>query len=283
MGNLVATGRGLDAPEQSQWWLGCRSSEFLNTALPAIQATNLSKRYGKVWALDRCDLSIPQSSFTALVGANGAGKSTFLTMLVGLLKPTAGDITVFGLSPRRQRRQILAKIGFVAQERPLYRSLSVADTLEMGRRLNDNWDGELAMERLVRLKIPLQEQVGRLSGGQQAQVSLSLALGKRPGLLILDEPMASLDPLARQSFLDEVTGVAKDQEMTVILSSHIISELARVCDYVVILETGKVKASGPVAALVETWAARSTGPRRAGMSELEHSVLGYLSDGATAL
>jgi ABC-2 type transport system ATP-binding protein len=203
-------------------------------------------------------------------------------MLVGLLKPTAGDIDVFGLSPRRQRREILGKIGFVAQDRPLYRSLSVGDTLEMGRRLNDNWDYELASERLVRLKIPLHEQVGRLSGGQQAQVSLSLALGKRPRLLVLDEPMASLDPLARQSFLDEVTGVAKDQEMTVILSSHIISELARVCDYVVILETGKVKASGPVQALVETWAARSTGTRRPGMTELEHSVLGYLSDGATA-
>jgi ABC-2 type transport system ATP-binding protein len=254
----------------------------LNASIPAIRATNLSKRYRRVWALDRCDLSIPQSSFTALVGANGAGKSTFLTMLVGLLKPTAGDIEIFGLSPSTQRRLIMANVGFVAQDRPLYRSLSVADTLEMGRRLNDHWDRNLATDRLVRLRIPLGEQVGRLSGGQQAQVSLSLALGKRPSLLILDEPMASLDPLARQSFLDEVSGVAKNHGMTVMLSSHIISELARVCDYVVILDSGKVKAAGPVDALVATWAATSTTQRRAGMTDLEHSVLAYLGDGVQA-
>ena len=281
MGN-VALDSTLDARKISLERIGCRRAERLNTGPAAIRATNLSKRYGKVWALDRCDLSIPQSSFTALVGANGAGKSTFLTMLVGLLKPTGGDVEVFGLSPRRQRRQALAKIGFVAQDRPLYRSLSVANTIEMGRRLNDNWDGELATNRLARLGIPLNRQVGHLSGGQQAQVSLSLALGKRPSLLILDEPMSSLDPLARQSFLDEVTEVAKDQDMTVILSSHIISELARVCDYVVILDSGKVKASGPVETLIAMWAARSAEPRRAGMTELEHSVLGYLRDGARA-
>ena len=245
-----------------------------------VRGEHLSKRYGRLYALDDCDVSIPEASFTALVGANGAGKSTLLLMLVGLLRPTAGHLTVFGVAPYERRKQALAAIGFVSQERPLYRSLSVADTLEMGRRLNVSWDADLATTRLVRLGIPLDKQVGKLSGGQQAQISLSLALGKRPSLLILDEPMASLDPLARQLFLEEVVAVAKERGMTVIMSSHVIAELARVCNYIVILQAGKVKACGPVETTVAAWAGRAHAARPQRLSELEEAVLGYLSDGA---
>jgi ABC-2 type transport system ATP-binding protein len=245
-----------------------------------VQAEHVSKRYGRFLALDDCDISIPGESFTALVGANGAGKSTLLLMLVGLLRPTLGHLSVFGVAPHEKRREILARVGFVSQDRPLYGSLSVADTLEMGRRLNVHWDGKLAATRLVRLGIPLDKKVRLLSGGQQAQVSLSLALGKVPNLLILDEPMASLDPLARQLFLEEVVSVTRERQMTVIMSSHVIAELTRVCNYVVILQAGKIKVCGPVESAIAAWARRDQVARPQRLTDLEEAVLAYLSDGA---
>jgi ABC-2 type transport system ATP-binding protein len=243
-----------------------------------IEAQQLSKRYGRVLGLDSCDLSVAEGSFTALVGANGAGKTTLLLMLVGLLKPTSGQLLVLGLTPHEQRRETLATIGFVSQERPLYRSLSVRDTLEMGRRLNSRWDGRVAKERLTRLRIPLDRQVGKLSGGQQAQVSLSLALGKCPSVLILDEPMASLDPVARQLFMDEVATVASDRRMTVIMSSHIITDLSRVCDHVLILHGGRIKAWGTTADVIRSWSERGETEPRRNLTELEEAVLGYLGE-----
>jgi len=243
----------------------------------AIRAEHLSKRYGRLFALDDCDLSIPEGSFTALVGANGAGKSTLLLLLVGLLRPTAGELLVFGRAPHKERTKTMAAIGFVSQDKPLYKSLSVRDTLEMGRRLNSTWDNKLATERLERLGIRLDQQVGRLSGGQQAQVALSLALGKRPALLLLDEPMASLDPLSRQIFLDEVLDVTKEQQMTVMMSSHVIAELARVCDHVVVIRAGQIVACGPVGAAIAAWASQASRDRPQRVSDLEEAVLGYLS------
>lgn len=247
----------------------------------AIEASHLSKRYGRVWGLADCDLSIPVGSFTALVGANGAGKSTLLNLLVGLLKPTSGDLRVCGFVPSRQRREVLDRIGVVLQDRPLYPSLPVADLLEMGRRLNARWDMRSASRRLERLGIPLDRRAGKLSEGQRAQVSLSLALGKRPELLILDEPMASLDPVARQLFLDELTEVAAASEMAIIMSSHVLAELERVCDHVVVLQAGRVKACGRVEEVIAGQAAArpSVGPTRP-LTDLEHAVLGYLRDEA---
>lgn len=243
--------------------------------MPVVLGKGLSKQYGRIHALENCDFSIPEGSFTALVGANGAGKSTLLLTLVGLLAPSAGEVTVFGLIPHRQRRETIENIGFVAQDRPLYRSLSVRATLTMGKRLNPRWMSDLATERLARLGIPLDREVGRLSGGQQAQVALSLALGKQPRLLILDEPMASLDPLARQLFLDELIGISRSLAVTLILSSHVLAELARVCDHVVILQAGRVKACGTAESIVATAPGRRH-PLAGRLTELENSVLEYL-------
>ena len=179
------------------------------------------------------------------MGPNGAGKTTLLRLAVGLRRPTRGSVAVFGSSP--QDAASLARVGFVAQETPLYRDLTVADHLELGRRLNGNaWDGTSAMERLDKLGIPSDRRAGELSGGQQAQVSLTIALAKRPDLLVLDEPVASLDPLARRTFLSELMGEVADRELTVLLSSHVIADLEHRCDYLIILSESRVQVLGDV-------------------------------------
>ncbi len=170
----------------------------------AIEASALGKRYGSLWALRDCCLRIPSGRVIALVGPNGAGKTTFLRLATGLYEPTAGQIEVFGWSPQAQPTMVLPRIGFVAQDRPIYKRLKVRDLLELGRRLNPRWDGTLARARVERYGIPLDRLAGQLSGGQQAQVALAIALGKRPELLLLDEPVAGLDPLARRAFLQNM-------------------------------------------------------------------------------
>lgn len=246
----------------------------------SIRTVGLAKRYGETQALQNCDLIVPTGRFLALVGPNGAGKSTLLLLLVGLLKPTAGHVFIFGLEPHKQRLQVLNTMGFVAQDRPLYKTLTVRETLEMGRRLNATWDHPGMIARAERLGIPLDKRVGRLSGGQQAQVSLTLALGKRPKLLILDEPMASLDPLARHQFLEEVVAAAEERLLTVIMSSHVIAELGRVCNYVAILEQGRLVACGSVSEVVESLSAhrpdRDRSHRIDNVTDLEQVVLWYL-------
>jgi len=246
----------------------------------SIRTVGLSKNYGTTQALVDCDLEVPTGRFMALVGPNGAGKSTLLLMLIGLLKPTTGHILIAGLEPRQHRREVLNAVGFVAQDRPLYQALTVRETLEMGSKLNDTWDGEGMIARMEKLSIGLDTQVRRLSGGQQAQVSLSLALGKRPALLILDEPMASLDPLARHHFLAEVVAAADERRLTVIMSSHIIAELGRVCNYVAILERGHLVACGSIGEVIESLGARNLAdydPLGHGMTDLEQVVLWHLS------
>jgi len=213
---------------------------------PALQASGLGKRYGSKWALRDCDLRIEPGSVTALVGPNGAGKTTLLQLAVGLSKPTAGSVRVLGLSPRAEASAMLPRVGFVAQEHPLYRGFKVGETLELGRRLNPSWDAALARDRIERLGLPLGQKVGSLSGGQQAQVALTLALAKRPELLLLDEPVASLDPLARREFLQSVMEVVAETQMTVVLSSHIVADLERVCDHLVILSQGRTQLVGPI-------------------------------------
>jgi ABC-2 type transport system ATP-binding protein len=218
--------------------------------MSALRAEGLGKRYGTRWALRDCTLEIPAGTVTALVGPNGAGKTTLLQLAVGLLRPSAGTLRALGHDPVTAARELLPRIGFVAQEHPLHRGFTVAETLELGRRLNPGWDGELARERIGRLDLDPRQKVGRLSGGQQAQVALTLALAKRPELLLLDEPVASLDPLARREFLATLMEATAEGGMTVVLSSHIVADLERVCDHLVILSHARTLLAGEIEDIV---------------------------------
>jgi ABC-2 type transport system ATP-binding protein len=222
----------------------------------AIETKGLGKRYGSKWALSECTLEIPAGSVTALVGPNGAGKTTLLHLAVGLSTATTGSVQVFGEAPR----DVLARVGFVAQDHPLHRGFTIGDTLELGRRLNPSWDGDAARRRIDRLGLPLDQKVGKLSGGQQSQVALTLALAKRPELLILDEPVASLDPLARREFMSTVMQEVAETGMTVLLSSHIVADLERVCDHIVILSHSRTVLAAPIDNVVSSHRIL-TGPR----------------------
>jgi ABC-2 type transport system ATP-binding protein len=213
---------------------------------PVVETDALGKRYGSLWALRDCTLSISPGSVVALVGPNGAGKTTLLHMLIGLSKPSAGDVRVLGWSPREQPGLVLPRVGFVAQEHPLYRGFRLTEMLTLGRKLNPRWDDDVARKRLTRLGIPLGQKVGSLSGGQQAQLALTLALAKRPELLVLDEPVAALDPLARREFLQGLMEAVAEEGLTVVLSSHIVAELERVCDHLAILAAGGVQLAGSI-------------------------------------
>jgi ABC-2 type transport system ATP-binding protein len=215
----------------------------------ALEASGLGKRYRRTWALRDCNLSVPRGRIAALVGPNGAGKTTLLHLAVGLLAPTSGTIRVLDQVPGDPA--LLARIGFVAQDTPLYRNFTVADLLTLGDRLNRGFDLPMARARLERLAIPLDRRVGALSGGQRAQIALTLAVAKRPDLLLLDEPLASLDPLARREFLQALMGAVADQGVTVVLSSHLLADLERVCDYLIVLSAAHVQVLGAVDELLE--------------------------------
>ncbi len=217
----------------------------------ALEARGLGKRYGSTWAVRDLCVSIPAGRVVALVGPNGAGKTTLLQLAIGLVTPDTGDPQVFGWSPRDNPTMVLARVGFVAQHRPLYKDFTVAETLRMGRELNPKWDQVLAETRMRRLEIPLHRRVGKLSGGQQAQVALALALGKRPELLLLDEPVANLDPVARRQFLAELMELVAVEGLTVVLSSHLIADLERVADHLVILASGRLQVAGDLEPLLE--------------------------------
>lgn len=205
------------------------------SVVPALRCEGLGKRYGSRWALRDCTLRVPAGSVTALVGPNGAGKTTLLQLAVGMSAPTVGEIETLGWSARSAAGMVLPRIGFVAQDHPLYRGFTLAEMLKFGRRLNARWDEQLARRRLASLGLELSQRVAKLSGGQQAQVALTLALAKRPELLLLDEPAASLDPLARREFLQALMEAVAEEGLTVVLSSHILADLERVCDHLVIL------------------------------------------------
>jgi len=212
----------------------------------AVRTSGLGKRYGSRWALRDCTLEIPPGSVTALVGPNGAGKTTLLHMVIGLVEPTTGVVEVFGRSPKRDAQDVLPRLGFVAQDHPLHRNLKVGEMLRYGRQLNPSWNQETAVARIERLGLSMTQKVGQLSGGQQAQVALTLALAKQPQLLLLDEPVASLDPLARREFLNAVMEAVVDHGIAVVLSSHIVAELERVCDHLVILAGARAELAGPI-------------------------------------
>jgi ABC-2 type transport system ATP-binding protein len=229
----------------------------------AIETRALTKRYRRVTALSDCTLTVPEGRICALIGPNGAGKPTLLRLLSGLAAPTSGSVAVRGETPR-QDPQFLAGIGFLAQEIPLYRRLTAEDHINAGQHLNARWDGDSARARLRELRVPADRAVGTLSGGQRAQVGLALALAKRPRVLLLDEPVAALDPLARRHFLGTLTAAVADAEgaLTVVLSSHLVAELERVCDHIVLLAESRVQLCGEIDTVLRSAAASTAASGR---------------------
>jgi ABC-2 type transport system ATP-binding protein len=221
----------------------------LDAAPPVIETRGLAKRYRKVTALTDCTITVPEGRISALIGPNGAGKTTLLRVLGGLARPTGGEVAVLGRAPR-QDPAFLAEIGFVAQEIPLYRRLSAADHIAAGAHLNPRWDAASVRQRLTGLNIPLDQKVGTLSGGQRAQVALSLTLAKRPRLLLLDEPVAALDPLARRQFLASLADAVAAGGLTVVLSSHLVADLERTCDHLILLAASRVQLCGDIDTLL---------------------------------
>jgi ABC-2 type transport system ATP-binding protein len=215
----------------------------------AIQTKQLGKRYGSFWALENCNISVPEGSVSALVGPNGAGKSTLLKLLVGLSSASAGEGEVLGKVPA-QHEDFLSDIGYLAQEIPLYKSLNTEDHIKMGKHLNKRFDEAFIRKRLTELDIPLDRPVGKLSGGQRAQVALALALAKKPKLLLLDEPVAALDPLARHDFLSSLSQAVADGGLTVVMSSHLLADLERVSDHVIVLASGKTQLCDDIEAVL---------------------------------
>jgi ABC-2 type transport system ATP-binding protein len=236
-----------------------------------VGASGLGKRYGRSWALRECTLAIPAGRVAALVGPNGAGKSTLLNLAVGLTAPSAGDVTVLG-GRRAGSPAALDGIAFVAQDTPLYKNLSVADMIYITRSLNRRFDRPYARARLDELGIPLKRKAGKLSGGQQAQLALTLALARRPRLLVLDEPVAMLDPVARHDFMATVLAAASAGAVSVLLSSHVLTELERVADYLILLSKGQVRLAGGVDDLLATH----------GQASLEELALAYLRETQTS-
>ena len=212
-----------------------------------IETRELGKRYGSTWALRECNLAVPAGHLAALVGPNGAGKTTLLNLAAGLAVPTTGNVTVLGGQPAGSP-VALDGVAFVAQDTPLYKNLPVTDLLHLTRNLNRRFDQHYATARLAELDIPLTRKAGKLSGGQQAQLALTLALARHPRLLVQDEPMAMLDPLARHDFMATVMAAMADDGMSVLLSSHVLAELERVADYLVLV----LRCSVQVADEVET-------------------------------
>jgi ABC-2 type transport system ATP-binding protein len=231
-----------------------------STAAALLAASGLGKRYRRRWALSGCTLEIPAGRVVGLVGPNGAGKTTLLHLAAGLIAPTTGTVEVLGGPPGGGPVQ-LGCVGFVAQDTPVYRGLSVAGHLRMAGYLNPRWDADQARRRIEQLGLDRRQKAGRLSGGQRAQLALTLALAKRPELLILDEPIASLDPVARREFLQALMRVTAEQELSVVMSSHLVADLERVADYLVVLVDSRVRVDGEVDDLLATHHLL-TGPRR---------------------
>jgi ABC-2 type transport system ATP-binding protein len=236
-----------------------------------LVAEGLTKRYGRRTALSGCDLTVPAGRVVGLVGPNGAGKSTLLQLACGLLDPTAGRITVLGVAPVSGS----PRVGFVAQDTPVYAGLTVAEHLRMGAHVNPSWDAAYAAQRIGQAGLDPAQKAGRLSGGQRAQLALTVAAAKRPDLLLLDEPVAALDPLARREFLRGLMELTAEQGISVIMSSHLVADLERVCDYLIVLVASQTAVTGDVDELLGTHH-RLSGPRRdpgglgAGRAVIEH-------------
>jgi ABC-2 type transport system ATP-binding protein len=218
-------------------------------SVPALETEGLGKRYRRRWALEDCTLRIPRGHVVGLVGPNGAGKSTLLNLAAGLLSPSTGSIKVLGDQPARDSAQ-LSRVGFVPQESALYSWLSVEDHLRLGAHCNPGWDAAAAHSRLAEIGLSPRQRAGRLSGGQRAQLSLTIALAKRPELLLLDEPVASLDPLARREFLGLLMSTVAGHDVSIVLSSHLVSDIERVCDFLIVLVDSRVRVAGEIEELL---------------------------------
>jgi ABC-2 type transport system ATP-binding protein len=227
---------------------------------PVLAAVALGKRYGRRVALRDCTVSIPAGAVAGIVGPNGAGKTTLLNLAAGLLAPSTGSIEVLG-EPIELHPEHLQRVGYLAQQTPLYPGLTVAEHLRFGRGLNPHWDEGLARERIRQLGFDPGQRAGQLSGGQRAQLALTLAICKRPELLLLDEPVAALDPLARREFLRDLMAITAEHAISVIVSSHLIADLERICDHLVVLTSGRVALAGGVEDLLGSHR-RLIGPRR---------------------
>jgi ABC-2 type transport system ATP-binding protein len=225
-----------------------------------LRAQGLGKKYKRKWALTGCTLDIPAGHVTGLVGPNGAGKSTLLNIASGMLEPTTGTIEVCGGMPGSGPAQ-LAKVGYVAQNTPVYAGLTVEEHLRFGAHLNPNWDEKGALRRVERIGLDPKQPAGKLSGGQRAQLALTIGIAKRPELILLDEPVASLDPLARREFLQDLMEAVAEHGLSVVMSSHLVADLERVCDHLIVLVDSQVRVIGEVEHLLATHH-RLTGPRR---------------------
>jgi ABC-2 type transport system ATP-binding protein len=248
-----------------------------------LRAQGLGKRYGRRWALSDCTLEVPPGRVVGLVGPNGAGKTTLLNLAVGMLAPTEGTIEVLG-EPFAGGAAQLPRVGYVAQDTPTYSALTVDEHLQLGARLNPGWDDALARERIERIGLDRTHRAGKLSGGQRAQLALTLGIAKRPELLILDEPVASLDPLARREFLQDLMEAAAEHGLTVVLSSHLVSDLERVCDYLIVLVASRVRLAGDIDVLLASHH-RLTGARRdpAGLPDGQQLIAASHTDRQTSL
>jgi ABC-2 type transport system ATP-binding protein len=241
----------------------------------AVQVSGLGKRFGRKWALQDSTFEIPAGKICGLVGANGAGKTTLLRLLSGLSTPSAGSAQVVGMAPG-DRAEFLSQVGYLAQEIPLYQRWDAEDHLRMGAALNPRWDDATARGRLLDLGIPLDQRIGTLSGGQRAQVALALALGKRPAVLLLDEPVAALDPLARRDFLSTLTEAAADltsDGLTILLSTHLVSDLERVCDHLVVLDRSRTMLAADVDEVMTTHRLLTAPRRDLTALQRDHTVL----------
>jgi ABC-2 type transport system ATP-binding protein len=238
----------------------------------AIETNDLGKRFGKVWALQHCTLAIPAGRVSGLVGPNGAGKTTLLRMLAGLSTPTTGEARVASRLPRDDR-EFLRGIGYLAQEVPLYRRWNAADHLAMGAHMNDRWDDTRTRDRLRSLHIPFDRPMDALSGGMRAQVALALALGKRPEVLLLDEPVAALDPLARREFLASLAAAVAEGGLTVLMSSHLLPDLERVCDHLILIEDARPMICAEIDDLLASHKLLSAPARDTAAVERDHHVL----------
>jgi ABC-2 type transport system ATP-binding protein len=216
------------------------------TAMAALAAHGLSKRFKKKVALDAVDLTIPAGSVTALVGPNGAGKTTLIRVCMAFERPNAGSVEVDGVDPWKHRSAALRRVGYVPQTPAVYRGLSVEDHLSMACSLHSGFDADYARRRLDQLGIPLDQRADTLSGGQAAQLGLAVALGTRAKILLLDEPLANLDPLARREFIQVLRDAIRSDGSTALLSSHIVTDVEDACDRLVILGGGKVRLDCPL-------------------------------------
>jgi ABC-2 type transport system ATP-binding protein len=238
----------------------------------AVVANGLGKRFRAKWALADCSFELPEGRISGLVGSNGAGKTTLLRLIAGLAAPSSGSVTVFGHEPS-DSKDFLRDVGFLAQEVPLYRRWSSEDHLALGAHMNPRWDERLTRDRIRSLGIPLGQKVGTLSGGQRAQVALAMALGKRPRLLLLDEPVAALDPLARRDFLSVLAEAVADGDLTVILSSHLVGDLERICDHLVLIDSGRLALAADLEDVLATHRLLTAPRRSIETLQRNHAVL----------